>query len=87
MPACSSPNAATPSSGNELAEQHALELEEQRRAQLRGGIPADQVPEGVSAATFMLQAAKDAEPKRRTVLEEALANEGGLTYHPIRDES
>jgi hypothetical protein len=35
----------------------------------------------------MLQAAKDAEPKRRTVLEEALANDDAVTYHRIKVES
>jgi hypothetical protein len=33
----------------------------------------------------MLQAALDAEPRRRSVLEEALANSDSLTYHPVRD--
>jgi hypothetical protein len=35
----------------------------------------------------MLQAARDAEPRRRSVIEEALANDDGLTYHPVREES
>jgi len=35
----------------------------------------------------MLQAARDAEPRRRSVLDEALDNETDLTYHPVRDES
>jgi hypothetical protein len=33
----------------------------------------------------MLQAAKDAEPRRQSVLEEALANRDGLVYHPLSD--
>jgi hypothetical protein len=33
----------------------------------------------------MLQAAKDAEPRRQSVLEEALANDSGLVYHPLSD--
>ena len=70
----------------EAAERQAAQLEQQRLASLRGGVPADRIPEGVPAATWMLQAAKDAEPKRRTVLEEALDNDWSLTYHPIRDE-
>ena len=53
----------------------------------RGGVPPDQVPDGVLPASAMLQAAKDAEPRRRSVLEEALDNDGSLTYHPVRDES
>jgi PAS domain-containing protein len=70
----------------EAAERQAAELEHQRLASLMGGKPTDQIPEGVAAATWMVQAAKDAEPKRRTVLEEVLANRGDLTYRPVRDE-
>jgi hypothetical protein len=69
------------------AERQATEHAEQWRAQRRGGMPADQIPDGVLPAVAMLQAAKDAAPKRRTVLQEALDNEGSLTYHRIRDES
>jgi hypothetical protein len=39
--------------------------------------------EGVSAAALMLQADKDAQPKRRSVLQEALAGSETLTYHPL----
>jgi hypothetical protein len=35
----------------------------------------------------MLQAALDAEPRRRSVLEEALANRGdAIVYHPVDRE-
>ena len=46
-----------------------------------GGVPADQIPDGVLPATAMLLAAKDAAPRRRTPLQEALDNDGSLTYH------
>ena len=78
------------------AEQRQREARERRDAETgelaanrpRGGIPADQIPEGVHPATAMLQAAKnDAEPKRRSVLEEALDNDASLTYHPIQEGS
>jgi hypothetical protein len=69
------------------AERQAVEHAEQWRAQRRRGVPADQIPEGVLPAVAMLQAAKDAAPKRRSVLQEALDNEGALTYYRIRDES
>ena len=71
----------------EAARRQAAEHEEQWRAQPRGGVPADKIPEGVLPAAAMLQAAKDAAPRRRTPLEEALRNDGSLTYHPIRNES
>jgi hypothetical protein len=72
----------------EAVERHDAELEELRRAQLRGGVSADMVPAGVLPATAMLQAVRDAQPRRRTPLEEALGG-GGLVYHPIErdDES
>jgi hypothetical protein len=68
-------------------EREAIEADQQRRAQIWGGAPA---VEGVSAAALMLQADKDAQPKRRSVLQEALAGSETLTYHPLpklEDES
>jgi hypothetical protein len=47
------------------------------------GIPADRVPDGVSPAGAMLQAGKDAQPRRRSVLEHALANDGTIEFHPL----
>jgi hypothetical protein len=72
----------------EARERHEAELVEQAANNPpRGGVPHDAIPDGVSPAAAMLQAAKDAEPKRRTPLEEALDNDGSLTYHPIREGS
>jgi hypothetical protein len=72
----------------EAQQRHEEELAEQAaNNRPRGGVPADRVPDGVSPAAAMLQAALDAEPRRRSVLEEALDNEPDLTYHPVRDES
>ena len=76
----------------ERRRQEARERHEAKTAELaaknrpRGGVPADRTPDGVFPAAAMLQAAKDAAPRRRTPLEEALDNDGSLTYHPIRDE-
>ena|SRR5215217_6602119 len=64
-------------------EQEAVEADRVRRASIWKGLPADQLPVGVNPSTVMLQAAKDARPKRRTPLEEALSNSGTLTYHPL----
>jgi hypothetical protein len=73
----------------EEAEQRAIEADQRYRAQLAGGIPADAVPVGMTAAALMM--ASDPEhsqrPRRRSVLEESLDNSGTLTYHPIRGES
>jgi hypothetical protein len=70
----------------QLAEAEAVEADQLRRASIWRGAPA---MEGVSAAALMLQADKDAQPKRRSVLQEALAGSETLTYHPLpkSDES
>jgi hypothetical protein len=48
------------------------------------GIPAGSIPDGVAPAAAMLQAAKDAGPRRQSVLEHALANTGGVfEFHPL----
>ena len=74
----------------ERLEHEAEEQDRIRRSQIWGGLPAERVPEGVAPAAAMLQMAADARPKRTSVLQEALANEGGFTYHslaPMGDES
>ena len=70
-------------------ERQAVELDQQRRAQIWGGIPADLIPVGVSPAQVMVAAEKDARPRRRSVLEDSLSN-SGTVFHPIqhdKDES
>jgi hypothetical protein len=69
-------------------DRQAVEQDQQRRAQLWGGIPAYAIPDGVAPAAAMLQAAVDARPRRTGVLQEALAGES-LTFHsfgPTPDE-
>jgi hypothetical protein len=67
----------------EAAERQAIEADRRRRAQLWGGIPADQVPEGSTPAQAMVRAEYEAQPRRTSVLEEALSNQGGFTFHPL----
>jgi hypothetical protein len=67
----------------QLAEAEAVEADQLRRAQIWRGIPADHLPPGVAPAAVMLQADRDAQPKRTTPLEEALSNSGTLTYHAL----
>jgi hypothetical protein len=79
------------------AERRRREVEQRRQAEAVeqavrnrpwAGVSAASVPDGVSAATVMLAAAKDASPRRQSVLEHALANEGGeFEYHPVEQES
>jgi hypothetical protein len=66
-------------------ERQAVEQDQQRRAQIWGGIPADLIPVGVSPAQAMALAEKDARPRRRSVLEDSLSN-SGTVFHPIRHE-
>jgi hypothetical protein len=47
------------------------------------GLPVGSDYDGVSAASLMLAAAKDARPRRQSVLDHALANEGVIEYHPV----
>jgi hypothetical protein len=70
-----------------LAEAQAVADDQIRRAAIWQGVPADLIPPGVSAASVMLQASKEAQPKRQSVLQHALGNSGELVFHPIRDEA
>ncbi|HEY6688334.1 MAG TPA: hypothetical protein VI094_19240 [Propionibacteriaceae bacterium] len=69
-----------------LVEAKAVADDQLRRSQIWGGVPAEALPVGVSASSVMLQAARDAQPKRQSVLQHALANSGEMVFHPIRDE-
>jgi ParB-like chromosome segregation protein Spo0J len=71
----------------EEAEARAIAADQQFRAQLNTGIPWYEIPAGVTAAEMWAQQEKDSRPKRRTVLEDALAGDGSLIYHPLQDES
>jgi hypothetical protein len=64
-----------------LAERLAVERDQQWRAGLPRGLPWYQVPDGVLPVQAMTQAARDAQPKRRSVLQDALA--GGETVMHI----
>jgi hypothetical protein len=69
-------------------EQRLIEADQQRRAQLWGGISALDLPPDVRPAAAMLQAARDARPRRQSPLQHALSNEGAIVFHPIQgDES
>jgi hypothetical protein len=60
-----------------LAEAKAVADDQLRRASIWTGAPA---VEGVSASALMLQADKDAQPRRQTPLEEAFSG-STMTYH------
>jgi len=65
-----------------LAEQEAVAADERRRALIWKGLPVDAMPSDALPASVMLQAAKDAQPRRRSMLEESLAGQS-MTYHPL----
>ena len=64
-------------------ERQAEEKDGEFRAQLWPGIPADLMPPGAAPAAVMLQLDKDSQPRRQSVLQEALSNSGELTYHSL----
>ena len=75
---------------HERLEREAEEQDRVRRAQIWRGVPASGFPDGVSAASVLVAAIRDSQPKRESVLQEALSNSGGLTFHsfaPVTDES
>jgi hypothetical protein len=72
----------------EAHERREAELHEQAaNNRPRGGVPADRIPTAFRLRAAMLQAALDAEPRRRSPLEEALDNDGALTFHSLSEES
>jgi hypothetical protein len=79
-------NEARKARHREETERRAIEADQQWRAQLSPGIPWYEIPAGVTAAEMWAQAEHDARPKRRSLLEDALANTGSMEYHPLRDE-
>ena len=68
------------------AERQAVERDRQFRAQLNPGIPWFDLPPGATAAEVWAQAERDARPRRRSVLEDALEGTGSMEYHPIRGD-
>lgn len=76
------------------AEQRQREVQERNDTQFaelaavnapRGSVPASAVPEGVLPVQALTQAVHDAQPRRTSVLEDALSNDG-LSFHRIREE-
>jgi hypothetical protein len=70
----------------ERQEQAAVEADRVRRASVWGGLPASAIPEGVSAASAMFAADRDARPRRQSPLQHALDQRGRycLPPHPGR---
>jgi hypothetical protein len=70
-------------------ERRAIEADRVFRASLPSGIPAGQVPAGVSGAQLLMLSDPERQGARRqSVLEHSLANpDGALIYHPVRGES
>jgi hypothetical protein len=65
-------------------EHRAVERDRAFRAALPTGLHWTELPPGVSAAEVWAAAERDAQPKRRTPLEDALAGDG-MVYRPLRD--
>jgi hypothetical protein len=72
-----------------LVEAEAIEADRLWRASLPKGLTVDRIPEGATYGDLVQQAARDALPRRRSMLEESLAGQS-MTYHPLpsgQDES
>ena len=69
-----------------VAEAEAVEADQRRRALIWKGVSADAIPVGVHPATAMLQASKDAQPRRESPLQHALSNTGEMTYHSYGEQ-
>jgi hypothetical protein len=67
------------------ADAAAIEFDRARRRELFSGIPADRIPVGARPAEAMLAAARDAQPRRQSVLQHALSNEDALEFHPYAE--
>jgi hypothetical protein len=64
-------------------EQKAIADDRAFRARLPKGLPWYEFPDGVSPAEAWQAAELAAQPKRTSLLEEALSNSDTLTYHPL----
>jgi len=71
----------------ERVDRDAEERDRAMRAQLWGGLSADHMPPDVAPAAAMLQMAADERPKRTSLLQEALGNGGGFTFHSLAPEA
>jgi hypothetical protein len=63
----------------------AEQAEQAARNRPWAGIPAGSFPDDVSPAAAMMQADRDAQPRRQSPLEHALGNSGQIEYHPINE--
>jgi hypothetical protein len=71
--------------GREMAAERERQMIEQDRlwrSQLPHGLPWYEIPDGVLPVVAMTQADRDAQPRRRSMLEESLSG-SSLTFHPI----
>jgi hypothetical protein len=68
-------------------EREAIERDQQFRAQIWGGLRADRMPSDARPADVMLAAARDAQPRRQSVLQHALSHEDGMVFHSLEPAS
>jgi hypothetical protein len=66
-------------------EQQAIAADMERRSQLWQGLSAEFMPPDVLPAAAMLQASRDAQPKRRSMVEDLLGRHDEMVFHPIVD--
>ncbi|HEU4907561.1 MAG TPA: hypothetical protein VFT17_01720, partial [Propionibacteriaceae bacterium] len=59
------------------------EADQQRRAQIWCGVPWYKIPDGVTPAEALAQAARGEAPRCRSLVEDLLDRQGGVVYHPL----
>jgi hypothetical protein len=65
-------------------ERRAIEADERMRATIWRGVPASKLPPDVRPVEVMTQAARDEQPRRRSLLDHALGHpDGAIVYHQL----
>jgi hypothetical protein len=71
----------------EQQEQQAIARDQAFRSQIWGGVRADHMPSDARPAAVMLQAARESQPRRPSVLQHALSHEDGMVFHSFEPAS
>jgi hypothetical protein len=69
------------------AEERLVAAAQERLASIPRGIPAGQIPEGMTGGLLMMAADPMPGSRRRSVVEDALQNDGALIYTPINEDA
>jgi hypothetical protein len=68
-------------------EERVVAAAQERLASIPRGIPAGQIPEGMTGGLLMMAADPMPGSRRRSVVEDALQNDGAIVYTPINEDA